>query len=117
MNRRAFAGLSLAAIGGVFVPQFGKWYRQGSGLLAPNPGWTMSWMEHPGDPMGFEPGQGFMPDFSAPVPGYPTPFPWRTFGSWQVDRVEISGHRAHFEPPRGRHAMNRLLTPRTTGVD
>lgn len=28
MNRRAFAGLSLAAVGAVFVPQFGRWYQQ-----------------------------------------------------------------------------------------
>jgi len=37
MNRRAFAGLSLAALGGVFVPRFGHWYRQGSGLLVRSP--------------------------------------------------------------------------------
>jgi hypothetical protein len=38
MNRRAFAGLTLAAVGGIFVPQFGAWYRRGSGLLVrPDP--------------------------------------------------------------------------------
>lgn len=37
MNRRTFAGLTLAAIGGVFAPRFGRWYRQGSGLLVPEP--------------------------------------------------------------------------------
>lgn len=35
MNRRNFAGLALAAVGGVFVPRFGRWYRRGSGLLTP----------------------------------------------------------------------------------
>ena len=33
MNRRTFAGLGLAALGGIFVPQYGRWHRQGSGLL------------------------------------------------------------------------------------
>ena len=37
MNRRSFAGLSLAALGGVFVPRFGARYRQGSGLLVRSP--------------------------------------------------------------------------------
>ena len=26
--------MSLAAVGGIFVPKYGGWYRQGSGLLA-----------------------------------------------------------------------------------
>jgi hypothetical protein len=28
VNRRSFAGFSLAAVGGIFVPEFGRWYRQ-----------------------------------------------------------------------------------------
>lgn len=35
MNRRGFLGFGLAAVGGVFVPQFGEWYRRGSGLVVP----------------------------------------------------------------------------------
>ena len=35
MNRRWFLGASLAAVGSVFVPQYGGWYRAGSGLLVP----------------------------------------------------------------------------------
>lgn len=38
MNRRGFLGLSLAAAGMVFAPKFGRWHRQGSGLLVPRPG-------------------------------------------------------------------------------
>ena len=37
MNRRGFLGLSLAAVGGIFVPKYDKWYRQGSGLLVRDP--------------------------------------------------------------------------------
>jgi len=33
VNRRQFAGLSLAAIGGIFAPKFGQWYKRGSGLI------------------------------------------------------------------------------------
>lgn len=36
MNRRAFAGLSLAALGGIFAPKFGHWYRRGSGVIVPD---------------------------------------------------------------------------------
>ena len=36
MNRRDFMGLSLAAAGMVFAPKFGRWHRQGSGLLIPD---------------------------------------------------------------------------------
>jgi hypothetical protein len=35
MNRRNFLGLTLAATGGIFVPQYGKWFRMGSGVLVP----------------------------------------------------------------------------------
>ena len=35
MNRRGFLGMSLAAAGMVFVPRFGRWHRQGSGLYIP----------------------------------------------------------------------------------
>lgn len=34
MNRRSFLGLSLAVTGGIFVPKFGKWYKQGSLYLS-----------------------------------------------------------------------------------
>lgn len=37
MNRRGFLGYSLAAVGGIFVPQAGRWYRKGFGLLQPEP--------------------------------------------------------------------------------
>lgn len=40
MNRRGFLGMSLAAAGMVFAPKFGRWHRQGSGLLVPKPGTT-----------------------------------------------------------------------------
>lgn len=43
MNRRTFAYLSLAAFGGVFVPRFHRWYRQGSGLLIPTPTAVIEW--------------------------------------------------------------------------
>lgn len=33
MNRRDLLGLSLAAVGGVFAPRFGRWYRRGSGVV------------------------------------------------------------------------------------
>ena len=33
MNRRSMLGLSLGVIGSVFVPRYGRWTRQGSGLL------------------------------------------------------------------------------------
>ena len=42
MNRRLFLGFSLAAVGGVFVPKYGRWYRQGSGVLVPNTDWIMN---------------------------------------------------------------------------
>lgn len=35
MKRRDFLGFSLAAAGLVFAPKFGRWHRQGSGLLVP----------------------------------------------------------------------------------
>jgi hypothetical protein len=35
LSRRNFLGLSLAATGGIFVPKFGAWFRQGSGLYTP----------------------------------------------------------------------------------
>lgn len=35
MNRRDLLGLSLAAVGGIFAPRFGRWYRRGSGLVVP----------------------------------------------------------------------------------
>ena len=28
MNRRAFAGYGLAAVGGIFVPQYGRWFHR-----------------------------------------------------------------------------------------
>ena len=28
MNRRTFAGFGLAAVGGIFVPQFGRWFQR-----------------------------------------------------------------------------------------
>lgn len=37
-SRRRFLALSLAAVGGVFVPKYGHWYRKGSGLLVPERG-------------------------------------------------------------------------------
>ena len=37
MNRRDMLGLSLAAMGGVFAPRFGRWYREASGLVVPDP--------------------------------------------------------------------------------
>lgn len=46
MNRREFAGFSLAAIGGIFAPRFGHWYRRGSGLVVPDAakdGGTLVW--------------------------------------------------------------------------
>lgn len=33
MNRRSMLGLSLAAMGGVFAPRFGRWYREANGLI------------------------------------------------------------------------------------
>ncbi len=33
MNRRALLGAGLAALGGVFSPELGRWYRQGAGQL------------------------------------------------------------------------------------
>lgn len=39
MNRRAFLGIAAASI---FAPQFGRWYRQGSGLLVRDAG-VVSW--------------------------------------------------------------------------
>ena len=38
MNRRGFLGFALSATGGIFVPKFGEWYREGSGILAPRGG-------------------------------------------------------------------------------
>ena len=38
MNRRAFAGLSLAALSGIFAPKFGHWFRRGSGLIVRDSG-------------------------------------------------------------------------------
>ena len=37
LDRRRFLGMSLAAVGGIFVPKYDKWFRQGSGLLTPSP--------------------------------------------------------------------------------
>lgn len=34
MNRRDFVGIAAASI---FAPRFGRWYRQGSGLMVPEP--------------------------------------------------------------------------------
>lgn len=36
MKRRDFVGFSLAAMGLAFAPKFGRWHRQGSGLLVPD---------------------------------------------------------------------------------
>lgn len=36
MNRRDLLGLSLAAVGGIFAPRFGRWYRRASGLMVPH---------------------------------------------------------------------------------
>lgn len=36
MDRRGFLGALTVAAGGIFVPQFGRWFRQGSGLLTPD---------------------------------------------------------------------------------
>lgn len=35
MNRRGFLGFSLAAVGGIFVPKYAGWFRQGSGIIVP----------------------------------------------------------------------------------
>lgn len=35
MNRRGFLGFSLAAVGGIFVPKYAGWFRQGSGIVVP----------------------------------------------------------------------------------
>ena len=32
MNRRGFLGASMAVLGGIFVPKYGQWYRQGLGV-------------------------------------------------------------------------------------
>jgi hypothetical protein len=48
-SRRAFLA-TLA--GGVFVPKFEKWFRQGSGLLVPRPGLTM--LDPRGEPWSVE---------------------------------------------------------------
>jgi|GEM_PF-3976479 len=52
MNRRWFLGASLAAVGSVFVPQYGGWYRAGSGLLVPHTdrhivAYSEMWTLHP----------------------------------------------------------------------
>lgn len=43
MNRRGFLGMSLAAAGMVFAPKFGRWHRQGSGLLVPDGHYLTLW--------------------------------------------------------------------------
>lgn len=35
MNRRDLLGLSLAAVGGVFAPRFGRWYREPPRIVVP----------------------------------------------------------------------------------
>lgn len=51
MHRRSFLGLGLAAVGGIFAPKYGQWYKQGRGLLVRDVTATTSVLL---DPMHFE---------------------------------------------------------------
>jgi len=42
MERRTFSGLILAAIGGIFVPKYGSWFKQGSGVWVPPENWIFA---------------------------------------------------------------------------
>lgn len=44
LSRRNFLGFGLAATGGIFVPKFGAWYRQGSGSPVNLSKLTQSWV-------------------------------------------------------------------------
>lgn len=55
MNRRQFFGLAASSI---FVPVYGKWYRQGSGLLVAERG-----VLHAAAPSDFSVGEWVMLDF------------------------------------------------------
>lgn len=45
VGRRGFLGLSLAVVGSIFVPQYGRWTRQGSGVLVAERGVGMMYVD------------------------------------------------------------------------
>ena len=88
MNRRLFLGSSLAAGLSIFVPKYGQWYRQGSGILVPRETegeWTVNYRRG-GKVVRVE-------RYAGPIPPVLTVGPFMEQGWWTIE-VHAQGYRA-----------------------